>query len=267
MSEPSHNLNALLIGTGEFSFAEDAETPAAALLAGYMDFGNIRALTPTIEAVKQVHKGSYRGKLVRDRTLVTEQNIDYIIRCDEWKKSNLLALFGGSETTEFTQAVLTAQVCDALAFTVGTPSDPDKWYQITNAGVAVMHVTTVTITALVEGTDFEVDTKLGRLRFLTPQTASKTPTVTADAILTGGDHAMHGITPFGNMTRRGIGRLVLFDQNADSDIVFDHREFLCEVTVENGGEINGENWSEIQLRVSVSAETPGTIYARQNLDD
>lgn len=265
--EPSHNLDALFLGTGEFSFCEGAETLAEALPKGFMDFGNVRALTPNVESTKVVHKGSYRGKLKRDKQIVTEHNLDYVLRCDEWKQSNMLILFGGTAAAQHTQLVKTAANADAIAFSAGTPADPDKWYQIAFSGVHYMHLTTVTIATLTEGTDFVLDLLLGRIRFLTAQTASLVPVVTSAVITTGSVNSMLGITPLDTITHRGLGRLTLYDQNDDTHIVLDHRDFVCEISLENVGEINGENWTELQIRVTISAEDPGTVYLRQNCDD
>lgn len=260
--DPSHNLNALLIGTGEFSFCEGATTASEALIKGYLDVGNVRAFTPTIEVQRQVHKGSYRGRLRKDKSIVTEQNLDYLLRLDEWSEGVLKFLFGASATSEFVQAALSAEACDAWAFTSDVPAVAGKWYQITDGGVPLMHVTTVTIATLTEGTDFFVDQKLGRVRFAAAQTATRTPTVTAAAITTGTAKSMFGLLPLETLTRRGVGRLVLFDQGTEI-IVLDHRDFVCDVSVENSGEVNGENWTEIQLRVSIDASSRGTVYGRR----
>ena len=133
MSEPSHNLDALLIGTGEFSFSDGAESVADTDLLGFKDYGNITAFQLQAEVSKLEHKGSYRGTLRKDRSIVTEQGVSYLLKCDEWDLRNLLILFGGEETDGFVQTAVTptsAQTTAAWAFSADDPAIIGNWYDI-----------------------------------------------------------------------------------------------------------------------------------------
>lgn len=142
---PEHNLDSHLIGTGEFCFAEDADTLAEAMIAGYRDFGNITAFSMTLDATKVEHKGSYRGKLIKDRTIVVEQGLSYILKCDEWTLENLKILFGGEEGVGFIQSAQTAAAypADAWEFTADTPAKIDRWYDIKVLGARHQNLTTI----------------------------------------------------------------------------------------------------------------------------
>lgn len=131
--DPGHNLVALLLGTGEFSFASGATTPAEARAAGYVDFGNIVALTPSTEPTKEEHFGSYRGVRRKDRTLITETKLQYQLRADEWNRKNLEILFGASATTNHTQAAIAGLAGEVLPFAT-TPGVKGRWYEIRSAG-------------------------------------------------------------------------------------------------------------------------------------
>jgi hypothetical protein len=341
--EPSHNLEALLIGTGEFAFSEGAVSVAAARLAGYLDFGNIKALTPSREKAEQIHKGSYRGRLIKDRTLTTEESVIYNLQCEEWDKTKLRILFGGSAGSGHTQAAQVGAIVDAWEFSVGTPSVIGRWYPVTTGAAHLIRLTTVHLLtsgtgtacqgeadtefftavahglvngdtiiirggtlptgitanqlyyvvnktndtfqvsltaggsavtyttdgtgnsfypALIEDTDFEVDLLLGRIRLLAEQTTTITPIVSAPAIEADDEDFLHSVIPLDGDPIVGYGRLVVYDQD-DKQIVLDHRDFKCEITAESGGAINGTDWSEIQLKVTVSEEAPGECFVRE----
>ncbi len=349
--DPSHNLNALLIGTGEFAFSDGAETLAEARIKGFQDYGNITAFQLQTDVTKLEHKGSYRGGLRKDRTVVTEQGLSYLIKCDEWDKRNLLVLFGGEEAAGFEQPAISAiDACDSWDFTADEPMKVGWWYDIqrptgerliylttaalarvgtgisctadastdkitksthglangtaitfdgtavptgltagavyyvrdtatndfkvalTSGGAAIDLTSTGTAvvyyTALVEGTDYEVDLTLGRIRFTTSATitSSVQPIVTSAVISLGDARSLFGLTPLQNLTRTGFGRIVCYDQKDENIIVFDHQDFECELSVENAAEINSSSWSEIQLKVTIKGQSPGTVFVRESFE-
>jgi hypothetical protein len=262
--DPIKNLDALLIGTGEFSFSEGSTTVAEAILNGYRDFGNIKAFTPASEKTEVTHKGSYRGKLIVDKIVRTETTVSYTLQCEEWDVNKLRMLFFGELGSGNAQAAKAAADVDDLEFTVGTPAVAGRWYQLTDGGEALMHLTTVTIATLTEGTDFDVDLKLGRVKFAAAHTTTLTPTVTSSAITSSDATFMNSFAALADAAPvEGIGRLVCYDQNDDSIIAFDHREFKCTLTVESAGAIDGTNFSELQLKVTINADLPGTVFVRE----
>lgn len=261
--DPAHNLNALFIGTGEFDFSEGATSESDTAVKGFLNFGNIRAFTPNVEVTRQEHRGSYRGTLKKDKTIVTEQSITYQLRCDELNLVNLAVLFGADDGTNFTQSSMSASSGTAIAFSGGTPSVSTKWYDLRNgSGARVRKLTTVTFSALTEGTDFVLDLLHGRVRFLTTRSSSVTPVLTGPAITSSDADFFNGLIPFGNMTREGIGCLRVYDQNDSNKVVFEHNYFGCEVTAESSGEFDGENFVEITLNVVIRGAVPGVLLTR-----
>lgn len=261
--DPKHNLNALLIGTGEFSFSSGATSVTDTLLKGFLDFGNIQAFTPAVEIKVEDHIGSYRGVRRKDKSVSVENKIEYRLKCDEWNINNLAILFGASQGTATTQAALSAVACDALAFTAPAPSGTQKWYDLKVAGVRVRNLTSVTVATLTEATDFEVDLLLGRIRFLTSQVASRAPAVTGAVITAGTANSFLPMTPFGSITVTGYGRLVIYDQNTSNKVVLDHQDFSCEIKAETAGEMNGQNYSDMSLIVSVTTDV-GVVNVRND---
>lgn len=141
--DPSHNLVALLIGTGEFLFSE-AATLAAARAAGFIDFGNVTAYSIEPDNTVQEHTGSYRGVRRVDKRKVTQTKLQYKLKCDEWNLQNLKILFGATEGTQFTQPALTATNGTALGFTT-TAAVIGRWYDILSA--ATVKVTAAAVAA------------------------------------------------------------------------------------------------------------------------
>jgi hypothetical protein len=256
-----HDLQSLLIGTGEFSFAAGATTATAGgVTAPYTDVGNVIAFQVQPETTRQDHKGSYRGIKRLDKSLITSADTKYLVRIDEWKKDNLLYLFYGDDGTAWTQSSASSASGDALDFSA-TAAVIGKWYDVKISGARIRDLTALTIATLAEGTDFVVDYELGRVRFLTAQSASRTPTVSANAISASSSKYLYGVTPLANPSRSGIGRLTCYDQDENAGVVFDHVDFGCEVSINGQPEIDGENYSNIELMVSVTSPV-GTLYVR-----
>ena len=260
--DPGHNLKALLIGTGEFSFSEDAASVSDAQSKGFLDFGNVTASTPSPEQTKEEHFGSYRGVRRVDKTAVTENKLSYKIKVDEFNKSNLEILFGGAATTGHTQAALSAVAGQTLGFTA-VPAVIGKWYDLlTSGGARLLNITTVTIATKVEGTDFALDLLAGRIKFLTAQAADLVPTITAPAITAASDWSFLGMVPLSKVKKVGFGRLMIFDQETPNKLVLRHEGFSCEITLDSAGDVDGTKFSDMTLNVLVT-DIPGTVLYRE----
>lgn len=259
-----HNLDALLIGTGEFHFSEGATTAALAggVGKGYRSFDNVKAFALQPEAEQKEHVGSYRGVRRVDKTIVTQVKFGYRLTLDTFDLQKFLFMYFGVETTAFTQAALATANGDALAFSGGSPSEANKWYDIRYSGARVREISALTIATLTENTDFVVDTKLGRIRFLVAQSSSLTPVITAPEITSASSTYLKALTPLEKTLRKGIARLVCYDQNDDNIIVFDHVDFGCEVYLNNQTEVSGDDFSSYELIVKLTSPV-GTVYARE----
>jgi hypothetical protein len=259
--DPAHNLNALLIGTGEFSFSKDATSAANAQVRGWVDFGNVVAFTPEVDAKTDEHIGSYRGVRRIDKRAVTQTKIQYKLKLDEANLSTLRLMFGATDTTGHLQSVLSAVAGQILGFTA-TPAVIGRWYNIKTAGGARLRfLTSVTIAAKVEGTDFVLDLKMGRVKFLTAQAADLTPTITAPAITAGQDNAFLGLQPLQAPVQSGYGKLICFDQYNPNTVVLEHEDFSCDVSIDSASEINGTGFTDITLTVTVTSDV-GTVLVR-----
>ena len=264
--DPLHNITALLIGTGEFAFSDGAISPANAQQIGWLDFGNVVAFTPETNLNKEEHQGSYRGVRRADKTVVTENGFNWKIRLDEWNRKNLEILFAATPTTGFTQAALSAVAGQVLGFTAN-PAKIGYWYDLKSAaGARLLDITSVTIAAKVEGTDFVIDQKLGRIRFLTAQAADLTPTITAPAIAANTSGSYMGLTPLADPVKQGYGRLYIYDQDDTNKLVLAHLDFSCEVTMDSANEIDGTAFTDLTLDVKVGSDV-GVVYVRDSNDN
>lgn len=346
--DPTHNLVALLLGTGEFSFSENAINPADTFVKGWRDFGNIMAFTPDIKPTKLQHVGSYRGVRRVDRQVISQTQTNYKIKVDEANLENVRIMYGTTDTSPFTQGALSAASGQPFGF--GTVAAViGFWYDIMTAGggqqlsgvtvattgtgvalgdtftvaggtttqatvvkataidsagkllavsivtpgvysvlpttpntpatsgsgtgvtlnlsyapivaVQLRNLTTVTISALVEGTDFVLDLLNGRIKFLTAQATNRTPVITCPAIAAGDDASFFGLVPMANPTKRGYGRLTVYDQNQPTKVVLQHYNFSCDITLDATSEIDGTKWNDNTIDVLVTSDV-GTLYVR-----
>lgn len=141
-TDPSlRNLDALLLGTGEFSFSPDATSAADARAKGYQDFGNIVATGLKPETDKVEHEGSYRGKRRVDKTFVTKVAMEYSLKLDEFDRQKLQLALGGTDAGTFTQSAQTAvTVPAALAFAT-TAGVAGRWYDVLVSGARIRELT------------------------------------------------------------------------------------------------------------------------------
>ena len=260
--DPAHNLVALLIGTGEFNFAEGAISAANARAIGFLDFGNIVAFTPSLDVNKQEHVGSYRGVRRIDKTIVTQNKFSYKLTCDEWNLENIRILFGADDAAGHTQAALSAVVGETLGFTA-VAAKIGRWYDLrTSAGLRLRDITTATIATKVEGTDFVLDLKLARVKFLTTQAADLVPTITCPALAVTDEGAFFGLTPGQSPVKSGYGNLVLFDQHNPNKVVLQHENFSCDVSIDSASAIDGTGFTEISMEVLVTGDL-GRVLVRE----
>lgn len=344
--DPSHNTDALGIFTGEFSFAKGATTLAQARAQGYRDIGNIKSLNLTLDPTKVEHYGSYRGVRRKDKTVVTQNKLDYTIVLDEVTRENLELLMGSTLLGDFTQPALTGATGQAFAFnttaavignwyeirtaaltkvatatvaaggtgyTVGdvltvaggtgvsatltvatvstgvitgvtitsvgaytvNPSSPNSvtggtgtsatitltFSALTAAGDKVRRITDCTFSGKTEGTDYELDLVLGRVRWLTANSAATTPIITCAAIAASSSTGFTEWTPMAEPVKSGYGRVVFYDTETGETVVIDHSDFSCDVSVDSVSDIDGESFVEVTLTVSVTQDE-GTYVVR-----
>lgn len=264
-----HNIRALVVGaTVEFSFAEAPIGTALASIGGplypFKDFGNLSGLDVGSEMESEKRITSFRGVRREISSEPTLTRLAYKLKSPEADPVKLAIAFNASEGGAYTQTALAAVAGQALDFTTAA-AIIGQWYQLrTTGGVSVRNVTALTIATKIEGTDFVVDKELGRIRFLTAQAASLTPTITTAAVTADpSDLAMNILNPMQKPIRRGYGRIIVFDRDAKNKVVLDHYDFSCEIILDGSGlnAQDGKAAAETSLMVTVT-DQQGTMLVR-----
>ena len=264
---PNNNPANYFLGTAEFSFCEGANTVAQAAALGFRDFGNLKAFSSTPGGDDKNHKGSYRGTVRTDRRKQVGLELGYKLTGDEFHGLSLALLWLGTNDTGsfFTQTALAAVPGGAITFSAGSPSSPLKWYDLfSSTGTRVRNLTAVTIATKTEGVDFEVDYRLGRIRFITAQTAAVTPTLSAAAIAAGDPLSMFRITPVTAGVKSGMGRLNVFEENPTTGgLVLAHEDFSCDLSVDGNPDLKNDDWSDYSVNVLITS-LAGAVYYPQS---
>jgi hypothetical protein len=194
----------------------------------------------------------------------TLTKLAYKFKSNEADPYKLAYVFNASNSGDYLQAVISAVAGQPFDFSVAA-AVIGRWYQLRTAGgVAVRNVTAVTIPTLVLGTDFVIDGNTGRIRFLTAQVVSRTPTITASAITADPSNlAMTQINPMLVPIRRGYGRLTISDTDSTNPVVIDHYDFNCEVILEGSGlnAQDGKAAAEVSIMVTIQ-DVPGIMLVR-----
>lgn len=240
-----HKTEALVIGTGEFSFALGAASVVAAQLIGWEDFNNVTTSTIQTKATTKEHKGSYRGIKRVDKTHATDTKVGYQLKFDEVDAKKVTLVMRGTRLTNYTQVARAAVAADAIASPVIA-----RWYDLMVNGNRVRELTAVTSAMGVEDVDYVVDYKLGRIRGLTA-TGFGALTLSAPQIIITGNKTFARITPMTTPISRGMGRLSIW--NDDGTLVLDHYDFYCEIFPSADPSV-GDN--DVELTFDVNVLTP-----------
>lgn len=276
ISSTAKNLDSVIFGSAEFSFAEGATSVTTANTIGYYDVGNVVSVQPVLEINQLDHFSGYRGCVKRDKKIITSSSLDWDLTLDNLTIGNLALGLAGSDATDYTASALASQAY-VLNFSTITWGK-NLWFDILDgSGNKIYNITSVTsvthtaaATTLTEDTgdgtgDYEIDLTLGRIRFLTQRTeADVTITFNSAAVTSADDFFFNAITPLESGIRTGFGRLVVYECGPTNNIVIDHRDFKCQILPVELSEINGTNpaWGTIGLKVAVDASVPGTLYVR-----
>ncbi len=140
---------------------------------GYRDLGNAPEfnITPTEEVLQ--HFSSRRGLKTLDREVTMSQQIGGSFNLDEFNDENLAVLFNGDQNS-FPNPTVLGFAAGVLADSaklgrwydiiddITVPLIPGRAYDVPSVSVAL----TVAATPLVEGIDFILDEKMGRVFFL-----------------------------------------------------------------------------------------------------
>ena len=256
LNQDLQNTRGEIVGAVHLFFADACYTYAAALAAGFTDYGQFIGAKIKPAAKRTGVKRTSRGQVYTahstgaDVTLGLELTTTEI--ADVRKVRHLLLATRG---TDLAQGALANVAIDPLVFTAPAPAVLNQWYLLTNTGVLVRNASAATLavggggTALAAG-DYVFDLQLGMVRFTNAANlpvTTITPSVTAPAITSSSPGFMTGWNPMQQPVRRGYARFVVMDQDPDNNLVMDLTPRPVELQVEGDSSVDGEKQSEMKL--------------------
>lgn len=275
--QQDHKLDALFTGTADIHFARGAANLDDTKVIPWDTLGNLPKVTVNVSAEFKEHMGSYRGRKKLDRTTATEMKIEYQATADEFDWRNLGFLFfgdpdydWGAQASDNSQTGLSAAAGAPFDFDAGDDGVANRingYYDLYDTnGKRVTDITAVTLAgtnlnygsggdqaALVEGIDFVVDKKLGGVRFLVSINDDViTPTITSKTITSSSDEYMQYMKVLEKAFAEGMCRVFIWDDDDKSNLVWSHEDFKARISVEGGPEVNGDDWSEMNLVIKVT---------------
>lgn len=146
MATPKRYIDAIHIGTGEFSFCNGATSLADTRPPnGYRDVGNLEVYQPQISNDTVEREGSYRGKKVVDASFSTKQQLSYLIRCDEATYDNLIMTLMGEDLDDNARDALADDAIDVMPFTATKTSASKYWYDLNISNEQQTHLTSAVV--------------------------------------------------------------------------------------------------------------------------
>lgn len=134
--------------------------------AGWRDVGNAPEFNINVTREELDHYSSRGGLRVKDKTITLQQDVSLTFQLDEINDQNL-ALFFSGETADHTNAAIVGASNVILTSSVVL----GRWYDLVNSAgerlydvdIANLTVEETTPTTLVSGTDFILDSEMGRI--------------------------------------------------------------------------------------------------------
>lgn len=252
-------------GTARLLLSIDAETKAAAIAAGFEEFGDLQGFELQGENKTEPSLTPQNGVMRQTNETPGLLTLGYEFTTKAIADSRKLKYFlAGVSGQDLAQAAIAAQAADALAFTADKPAILNRWYDILKEGVRPRFLTAFSIADYTEGTDYIVDLEQGQVRFVNPAklpVAATVPTISAAAIDSSSDKFMRGIKPMQNQIWRGYARVIVYDQNRKNRIVLQHEDFSFTLTMSKNFGLAHDKQSEGSIKLMI-AEDEGTVLHR-----
>lgn len=258
-----HHSRGELQGTVEWLFSEDATSAANAVLVGYLNMGNFLGFELKSDPKRTPKKSASRGTVFESGSTGAEVSLGVELMTKEvadMRKAKIALM--AEDASAFTQTAIAAAAGDSLAFTADIPAKLNYDYPLTKTGVLLRHVSAAVLTfdseVMVAGTDYILDEELGSVRFIN---AAKLPDDTVTTVVTvpaiDSTHAkyMEGLTPMGKPVRRGISRLMIWDQDDANRLVQEFEPRKTEIYTSGGYSVTHENQSEHKITVMFQSIT------------
>jgi len=183
-----------LLGRGELYFSDDLDANGAP--KGFRHLGNTEALTVNVESEELEHFSTLLGLKTVDRSVVISQSMGVGFQLAEIDSDNLKLFLAGERASN---AVVGASIATAAGDDNVVVAGLDKWYDLYDVQnpsayppvpgdnaervykiSAVSVLDTTKVTTYVEGTDYEVDYDMGRIKPLSTGSIGATDALCVD---------------------------------------------------------------------------------------
>lgn len=163
------NPNNYLLGRGKVYIAE---LDSSDLPINFRAVGNAPSVSLSREFESLEHTSSQSGTATVDKEVATSQSTNVSIALDEVEFGNLAMFFAGEAVSQSNAAAATG-VTGSSNLTIPASNGQGRWYDLYQTATGapstnphadrIYDIGTVTIAGSTEGTDFEVDQKMGRI--------------------------------------------------------------------------------------------------------
>ncbi|WP_221029900.1 hypothetical protein [Actomonas aquatica] len=256
-----HHTRAEIQGTSWLAGNIGALTKADAIAGGLQDMGNFLGIEIKGETEKEPILKALRGRVTKSGHTGGMISLGYEFTTREFADARKFKFaLMGSETDPFTQAALAGVDSTALAFTAQVPSKAGYWYPLFYQGTHVHALTSVTIAGKEEGVDFEVDLKMGLIRFIVAQTANVTCVLTGPAIDAAHKEYLIGVQPRDRVVYSGYWSVAAFDQDPNNNLVMRHEFFSGDLTVTQWPKVDHTGQSELKFQIDITHDNPVAFH-------
>lgn len=234
---------------------------------GYRDVGNVTDFSISIDIEELLHQSSQRGLRVTDKRVVVSQTMNLSMSLDELSGQNMALFFSGD-----TQTATNPAVAGFTAVVITTSALLGRWYDIVNgSGVRAVDLDPSKVvireagtpTVLVAGTDYTLDTKMGRFFLLTGATGvangeTVDVALTADA---GAAAALDQVTALNKSSEQLVLKFVS-ENPANNDEQVEFQFHSATLSAEGDFALIGDDWTIMQLTGVAQQESIATGTAR-----
>lgn len=228
----------------------------------WRDLGNAPEFTVTLESEELEHQSSRGGLKVTDKEVVISQSASCAFSLDELNHQNIAIFLSGDSVASITNGT----VAGFSEYQMITAVELGRWYDIVNAsGVRCYDLTSsagLTVeksgapdVLLVEGTDYEVDLKMGRIFFLS--TAVNVAAGNAVDVTLAADATAKSINEVRALTKTNvIGALKFIRANPANNDKLEEWEFH-KISLKPEGDLAmiGDDWSKLGFTGTAEANS------------
>lgn len=235
--------------------------------SGWRDIGNVPAFSTSVDVEELLHQSSQAGLKVTDKRVVVSQTLNFSFSMDETSSQNMALYFSGDTAT-----VTNPAVAGFTAVVLTTAAKLGRWYDIVNgSGVRAVDIDPTKVTAreagtpttLVLGTDYKLDTKMGRI-FLFSTATGIADGETLDVALTADAGASASLDQV-KALKKSAEQLVLkfiAENPANNDQQVELEFHSVTLSADGDLALIGDDWITMQVTGTAQQETLGGSEAR-----